>query len=103
MPTAFKKLLHGRYSLNAPDESVAYEIVVANSVVNTLRRLLIVSGADLGDALLMLFDPKSRRCEAWIDGAELGETIAQGSADAVIASLRRRGEVPDEKTLTGEQ
>jgi hypothetical protein len=86
LPTAIPKVVDGEFSLVALGVHQLGMISVKEGNVFGIKPFLRMFGADVGDVLVIVFDPKSRRCESWLGGNELA-ALTQSGPDAIMSYL----------------
>jgi hypothetical protein len=83
VPSSVAAMLQGDYDLFAFGTHALAPINVREATAFGMRPFLRMFGAELGDVVVVTFDPRTRRCECWLGGDEVAD-IAAGGPDAIL-------------------
>lgn len=86
LPAAVQKFVSDDFPLFAFGKYGMGSVTVREGNVFGLKPFLRMFGGDPGDVLVLLFDPKQKRCDSWLGGNELSDVIQLGP-DAMVAYL----------------
>lgn len=91
LPSSLAKFVSGEFTIHAFGKIPLGSVTVKEGNVFGLKPFLRMFGADLGDVLVVTFQPSTMRCHSWLGGAEL-YGLAETGPDAVMSYLAPQNE-----------
>lgn len=86
IPSALQAFIQGNFTLSAVARHDLRTITVRDNNAFGFRSFLRMFGGEVGDALIMVFDPQSRTCAVWLGGHEI-INVSRLGPDAVVTHL----------------
>lgn len=83
LPSSLAKFISGEFTIHAFGRHELGSINVRQGNAFGFKPFLRMFGADLGDVLVVAFNPRNMRCDSWLGGAEL-LGLAKIGPDAVM-------------------
>jgi hypothetical protein len=95
LPAAVQKVIQGDFRLYGLGTHELGTVSIKKANAFGFKSFLRMFGGEVGDIIVTTFDPRAKRCAAWLGGAEL-LGIVQSGPDAVLSYLTK---VSDEELL----
>jgi hypothetical protein len=84
LPSSLATFVSGEFAIYAFGKHALGSINVRQGNAFGFKPFLRIFGADLGDVLVVAFNPRTMRCDSWLGGAEL-LALAKSGPDAVMS------------------